>query len=86
MSVGLQGFLVYSTALTSSPTTIQPSKATFQLVTHELSSIPSSAETWSTLAAAREYPLFGQNTTVSSNQAIRIYAAASVPMSQQTRG
>jgi hypothetical protein len=30
-----------------------------------------------TLAAAREYPLFGQNTTISSNQAIRIYAAAS---------
>jgi hypothetical protein len=39
-----------------------------------------------TLAAAREYPLLGQNTTVSSNQAIRIYAAASVGMSQQTKG
>jgi hypothetical protein len=35
-----------------------------------------------TLAAAREYSWFGPNTTVSSNQAIRIYAAASVAMSQ----
>ena len=40
--------------------------------------IPSSGETWSTLAAALEYPVFGQNTIVSSNQTIRIYAAASV--------
>jgi hypothetical protein len=38
------------------------------------------------LAAARECPLLGENTTVSANQAIRIYAAASVGMSHQTKG
>ena len=35
-----------------------------------------------TLAAARQYLLLGENTTVSANQAIRIYAAASVGMSE----
>jgi hypothetical protein len=38
------------------------------------------------LAAARQYPLLGENTTVSANQAICISAAASVGMSHQTKG